>query len=497
MTVHEAIYDVLTRAPDANGIEFNGRWQKMRAFASLHTELNQRLNVMGLGAHARIGLVARNRPAHVGAFASLLATQRCVVMLYSSQSPEAIAADIRRLRLPLVIADADDWTPQTLEAAQDTGTAGIALSQNEHGLSAVAKLHDIGKDLLRIGDAAVAMELLSSGTTGPPKRVPLSVATFGQSARDSAATYASGRLDATVRPNVVFHPLGNVAGVTFVIPFLFEGRPIALLERFRLDSWLDAVRRHRPARTSLPPAVLRTLLDENVSKEDLGSFASIGVGAARLDPELQDQFESRYGIPLLAAYGATEFCGVVANWTPDLHREFGKLKRGSVGRARPGVRLRVVDPETDRELEPGAIGLLEAQIGRVDDGWIRTSDLAAVDTDGFLYLHGRADGAINRGGFKILPDDVARVLRQHAKVADAAVIGLPDLRLGAIPVAAVEPRDPADPPTVAELEAHARQSLVAYQVPARFLILEALPRNASWKVSLPELRQVFEQEGDA
>jgi long-chain acyl-CoA synthetase len=497
MTVHEAIHDVLTRAPDADGIEFHGRWHQMREFASLHADLDQRLNVMGLGAHTRVGLVARNRPAHVGAFASLLATQRCAVMLYSSQSAEAIAADIRRLRLPLVIADSEDWTPQTLEAARDIGTAGIGLSQDDGGLRAVAHPHGIGNNLSRTGDAAVAMELLSSGTTGPPKRVPLTVATFEQTARDSAATYASGRQDATLRPNVVFHPLGNVAGVTFVIPFLFEGRPISLLERFRLDSWLEAVRRHRPARTSLPPAVLRTLLDENVSKDDLASFASIGVGAARLDPELQDQFELRYGIPLLAAYGATEFCGVVANWTPDLYREFGKLKRGSVGRARPGVRLRVIDPETDRELGSGAIGLLEARVSRVDDGWIRTSDLAAMDTDGFLYLHGRADGAINRGGFKILPDDVATVLRQHAKVADAAVIGLPDLRLGAIPVAAVEPRDPADPPTVAELEAHARRSLVAYQVPARFLILAALPRNASWKVSLPELRQVFEQEGDA
>jgi long-chain acyl-CoA synthetase len=355
MTMHDRIREVLQGPGDANAIEFNGRWHRMHEFASLHAELDQQMNLMGLGAHARIGLVARNRPANVGAFASLMAAQRCVVMLNSSQSPEAIAADIRRLRLPLVIADREDWTPQSLAAARETGSAGIALSQNEAGLSAVTLLHDIGGDLPRTSDAAVAMELLSSGTTGPPKRVPLTVASFEQSVEDSAATYASGRQDVTVRPNVVFHPLGNVAGVTFVIPFLFEGRPIALLERFRLDSWLDAVRRHRPARTSLPPAVLRTLLDENVSKEDLASFASIGVGAARLDPELQDQFELRYGIPLLAAYGATEFCGVVANWTLDLYREFGKLKRSSVGRARPGVRLRVIDPETQRELAPGAI----------------------------------------------------------------------------------------------------------------------------------------------
>jgi acyl-CoA synthetase (AMP-forming)/AMP-acid ligase II len=236
---------------------------------------------------------------------------------------------------------------------------------------------------------------------------------------------------------------------------------------------------------------LRTLLDENIPKEDLGSFASIGVGAAALDPQLQDQFEQLYGIPLLAGYGATEFCGVVANWTPDLHRQFSKIKRGSVGRPRPDVSLRVVDP-SGCELPPGSIGVLEACVQRVSGEWIRTTDLAAVDDDGFLYLHGRADSAINRGGFKVLPEEVARVLRQHAKVADAAVIGIADSRLGQVPVAAVEPREGTDTPTEEELEAYARSKLTAYQVPVRFLVLDALPRNASMKVSLPALRKLLE-----
>jgi long-chain acyl-CoA synthetase len=492
MKMHERIRVALSQLPNAPCIEYNHRWHTVVELQTLRVSFDQQLTELGLGAHTRIGLIARNRPSHVGAFACLLASQRRVVMIYSAQSPEAIARDIGQLRLPAVIADTEDWTPLALEAAGNAGAAAIALSQREQGLTAEVVLNRIAPELMLPVDSSVAMELLSSGTTGAPKRVPLTVANFEQAANDAAATYASGRQDGVVRPSVIFHPLGNIAGVTFLIPFLFEGRPIALMERFRLQPWLELIRRHRPARASLPPAVLRALLDDHVPKEDLASFASIGVGAAALDPELQDQFEQRYGIPLLTGYGATEFCGVVANWTLDLYRRLGKSKRGSVGIARPGVILRVIDPETKAPLKTGVTGLLEAQLERVGEEWIRTTDLASIDADGFLYLHGRADGAINRGGFKVLPEEVARVLRRHDKVADAAVIGLSDLRLGAIPVAAVESREPDNPPTEAELEAFARVSLLAYQVPARFLIMAALPRNASMKVNLPQLRMLFE-----
>jgi long-chain acyl-CoA synthetase len=502
MQLHDTIRTVLTSNPDVSAIEFEGRWHPMREFGALLARLDELLSAYGLGAHTRIGLIARNRPAHVGTFGALLATQRCVVMIYSAQSAEAIANDVRKLRLPAVIADTEDWTAEVAAAARATGTLGFALMHDKRALLAVptagvlaAGALDLGMQGVHVQNAAdpgVAMELLSSGTTGAPKRVPLRVSTFEQAISDSVATYASGG-DIQHAPSIVFHPLGNVAGVTFVIPFLIGAQPIALLERFNLTSWLDAVRRHRPSRASLPPAILRTLLDRNIPKEDFASFAVIGVGAAALDPELQEQFEQRYGIPLLAGYGATEFCGVVANWTLDLYRQFGRVKRGSVGRPRPDVKLRVMDPEAGCELPVGRVGVLEARVLRVGDDWIRTTDLASIDEDGFLYLHGRADSAINRGGFKVLPEEVAHVLRQHAKVADAAVIGVADARLGQVPVAAVEPRAAAHPPTEQEIEAFARSRLLSYAVPVRFLIVDALPRNASMKVNLPELHRLFER----
>lgn len=491
MRLDEKIFASLHRQPDALAIEFEGRWWSWRDVDAVADQLRVDLLHAELGEGTRVGLVARNRPAQVAAFTGLLAARACVVMIYSAQSIESIATDIRRLRLPVVIADIQDWTPETVAAAKEVGSLGFALYQD--GISKPIQLLD---ELSRLSDQlkvkaepGVAMELLSSGTTGAPKRIPLAMRTYEQAVADSALVYASGRSTAT--PHVVFHPLGNVAGVTFLIPFVVQGQPVSLLEKFNLQDWLAAVRRHRPARTSLPPAVLRTILDENIPKDDLLSLASIGVGAAALDVSLQEEFEKRYGIPLLAGYGATEFCGVVANWTLDLYQKYGVAKRGSVGKPRPGVEMRVLHPETGAPCQSGEVGVLEALVDRVGPDWIRTTDLASIDADGFVFLHGREDGAINRGGFKVLPDEVAERLRGHPAVADAVVIGLHDPRLGQVPVAAVEIRSGMETPSAAELLDYARLKLVAYQVPIRIMVVPVLPRNPSMKVSLQAVRELF------
>lgn len=497
MELHEKIRRMLASQPDAPAIEFNGCWHPRYEFGLIADRLDAALSVHGHSPGTRVGLVARNRPPHLGAFAALLATRRCVVMINSAQDRQAIADDIGKLKLPVIIADREDWNAQTIAAASKAGVLGFALTHDpENPVVAVPGLEISSTNALSVGAPDVAMELLSSGTTGAAKRIPLLARTLDRAVSDAASVYASGIAEDGIPTNVVFHPLGNIAGVTFVMPFLVDGHPLALLERFHLDHWLEAVRRHRPARASLPPAVLRAILDEKVAREDLASFASIGVGAAPLDPELQEQFEHAYGIPLLAGYGATEFCGVVANWTLDLYREFGKIKRGSVGRPRPGVDLRIINPDAGEgessKVPINAPGLVEARVQRVGNAWIRTTDIGYIDGDGFLYLCGRADHAINRGGFKILPDEVARVLRQHPKVGDAAVIGIADTRLGQVPVAALEIRANAQAPSESELEAFARARLLAYQIPVRFLIVNALPRNLSMKVSVPQLARLFE-----
>jgi acyl-coenzyme A synthetase/AMP-(fatty) acid ligase len=480
----------LAEGGDAPAIAYQGRWRSWAWAAAFAKALDAALAAVGPGAP--VALVARNRPAHVAALAGLIAARRTTCMVYSAQSPAAIAADVARLRAPAVLADAEDWTSALTEAVASAGALGIALSDAEDGVRIVEAPRGGGD--FKAADPDVAFELLSSGTTGPPKRLPLSWAAIGSAVADAATTYAgSGRRDA---PIVSVSPLGNVAGVSYIVPALAYRQPMALLDKFTVEDWVRAVRDYRPVRAAIPAAAVRMVLDARPRREDLASLTLIAIGGSRIEPELQDAFEAAYGVPVLTALGATEFGGVIANWSLEDFRRLGAAKRGSVGRASPRVSLRVVDRESFVVLPPGEVGLLEAQVQRIGPDFIRTTDLASIDADGFVFLHGRADDAINRGGFKIVPEVVAQALRAHPAVADAAVVGLPDARLGEAPAAAVELREGVAASSEGELLSFLRERLPAYHIPVRIRIVEALPRNASMKVVTPAVKRLLGEEKD-
>ena len=130
---------------------------------------------------------------------------------------------------------------------------------------------------------------------------------------------------------------------------------------------------------------------------------------------------------------------------------------------------------------------------RVGPDWIRTSDLAVIDDDGFLFHRGRADGAIMRGGFKLLPETIERALVLHPAVSSAAVVGLPDPRLGQVPAAVVQLKPGLPTPTEAELEHHLREHVYATHVPAAWRFVDDLPLTTSFKIDRLALRKLFER----
>ena len=272
-----------------------------------------------------------------------------------------------------------------------------------------------------------------------------------------------------------------------------DGRLFCLLERFRLDDWVDAVRRHRPHTVSLVPTALRMVLEADLDPADLASIKSVISGTAPLSPEDADAFFLKYGVPVLVTYAATEFGGGVAGWNLADHQRYWAAKRGSVGRAHAGCELRIVDPDTGASLPADSPGVLEVKARQLGDelAWNRTTDLARIDADGFVWILGRADQAIIRGGFKVLPDDVRVALERDPRVRSAAVIGVDDPRLGAVPVAAVELRAGGEPVTPEQLLAEASNVLARYELPTRLQIVAELPRTASGKVDLPAVREML------
>jgi acyl-coenzyme A synthetase/AMP-(fatty) acid ligase len=340
----------------------------------------------------------------------------------------------------------------------------------------------------------VVVERLSSGTTGPPKRSMqtresmMNALALGERKEAGAD---QGPLTLKRSPSIVYRALAH-AGAFAVLLAFYSARPISLHEKFTAQSAIDAIRRHRPKVASFVPTMIKMLWDAQPPPEDLSSLIAIRTGTAPLDPDLQDRFEAKYGIPILVDYGATEFGGVAA-WTMADHKQFAKQKRGSVGRVVKGAKMRVVDQETGREITDGGMGILEVMVEKRATDWVATTDLAVIDEDGFLYIRGRSDDAIVRGGFKVLPEEVANVLRQHPAVLDAAVVGVPDERLGQAPVAVIELRPGHARPDEAELKAFARARLTPYQVPVGFKFTEKLPRSVSMKIIRPEVLKLAQQ----
>ena len=228
MGIEAKIQAAFRSNPADNAIAFGGGWVKWFEISQTAGAIDQALEHLHLKSGARVGLVARNRPPHVASFAALLARGRNAVMIYSAQSPDAIAADILRLRLAAVIADAQDWTPDALDAARAAGSLGIALTADKNRPVETVHVPQREGRIWQTGDPDIAMELLSSGTTGAPKRVALHRRTFELAVEDAAQVYAAAGSKAAA-PGIVFQPLGNIAGVTFLIPFLADAQPIVLL----------------------------------------------------------------------------------------------------------------------------------------------------------------------------------------------------------------------------------------------------------------------------
>ncbi len=337
----------------------------------------------------------------------------------------------------------------------------------------------------------VAVRMLTSGTTGPPKRVDLTYDMLAHSVIGPEADQLSAPTEVRHGVAIVNSPLVHIGGVFRILQCVAEARPFVLLERFELDRWAEAVRAHRPRAVSLVPTALRMVLHSDLPREDLASIRAVTSGTAPLSPDDSDAFTEKYGIPVLTSYAATEFGGGVASWTLADHQMYWHAKRGSVGRANPGAQLRVVT-DGGVPLAPGQIGLLEvkpAQLGP-SAGWMRTTDIARIDADGFLWIIGRADHAIIRGGFKVMPEEVRTAVESHPAVAGAAVVGRLDDRLGETPVAMVELREHRST-DAGEIVDYLRTRLARYEIPTEVAIVEEIPRTPSGKPDLNAVRRHF------
>ncbi|MCT7661219.1 class I adenylate-forming enzyme family protein [Mycobacterium deserti] len=340
-------------------------------------------------------------------------------------------------------------------------------------------------------DSDVALLQFTSGTTGPPKPVPLRHTTVLDLidrllSKLRGAKSSAAKPNRAPMPNLVPLSLSLWAGIYQVLFAFRAGSGVVLMDRFSPPEFAALVARHQLRSTVLPPAALTMLLHEE-SVTELTPLKIVRSITAPLSPVQARRFRDRFGVIVLNSYGQTELGGEVVGWSAADAREWGETKLGSVGRPLPGIDVTITDDEVmvrtpttaARKIDPAFLDRL------TDDGWFHTGDLGWFDEDGFLWLDGRVSDMINRGGLKVFPGTVEDVLLAADGVREAAVVGVPDERLGEVPWAFVARTEKGL--TEDDLISWCRQRLTPYRVPARVVFVEALPRNDVGKVVKREL----------
>ncbi|MBW0015251.1 class I adenylate-forming enzyme family protein [Mycobacterium sp.] len=335
-------------------------------------------------------------------------------------------------------------------------------------------------------DERDALVLFTSGTTGLPKAVAI---TGGQLAQRTQRISAPFRADAKPMVGMMCVPFFHVGGSLGVLGSLYSGNTLVVQKRFAAGEWLRLVSEHRVATTFLVPTMLQRILDQpDFAQTDLTSLVAIAYGAAAAPITLVRR--AMAALPHVAfanVFGQTETLGAYTTLLPDDHRD--PARAGSVGRPLPGVEVRVVDPATGNDVEPGTVGELWVKTRQnVTAGWLRTGDLARIDPDGYIFPTGRLSDTINRGGEKFGPIEVEEALRSHPAVSDVAVAGIADNELGQRVGAAVVACAPV---TLEELRAHCRESIAYFKMPERLAIVDDIPYNATGKVNRRQLAELI------
>jgi acyl-CoA synthetase (AMP-forming)/AMP-acid ligase II len=434
------------------------------------------LQAGGIGKGDVVGLLGPNSSEWGVAYHAILRAGAIVTPMYAMLAAEEIERQMANSKAKLLIDD-----PAGFVAEADPGATPERVEVDPEDLAVLP---------------------YSSGTTGLMKGVMLThrnlVANIEQAWNSMPLT------DEDVLVGLM--PFFHIYGQTVVLNMgLAKGSTIVTMPRFDLDQLLEIVERHGVTWLHIaPPIVLAFATAPGIDERDTSRLKMVISGAAPLDAELAQRAESRIGAPIRQGYGMTEL-------SPVSHKS--RLARieetppGSVGALIPNTEARLVDPATGEDVaegEEGEIWIRGPQVMRgylnndeataetlVEDGWLRTGDIARIDENGFTFIVDRLKELIKYKGHQVPPAELEAVLVSHPKVKDAGVIGVPMDDGGEAPKACVVAEDGLD---AEELMAYVAERVAPYKRIREIEFVEEIPKSASGKI----LRRVLrDQRSDA
>jgi len=395
-----------------------------------------------------------------------------------------------RLDRPLVVAD-----PAFAEAVGGDGREVVAT---QDWLARAAAAPPAAPGASARDDSEAAVLLFTSGTTAAPKCVILRHAHL-LSYVLTTVEFGSADPEDTVLVSV---PPYHVAAIGSALSNIYAARRAVYLPNFAPDAWLDLVRTEGVTSAMVVPTMLARIVEHlDGAPGDCPRLASLAYGGARMPaPVLAQALDTFPGTGFVNAYGLTETSSTITLLGPEDHRlavtsqdPDVRARLSSVGRPVPGIEVQIRD-EDDAVLPSGTVGELwvrgEQVSGEYQDqgsvldagGWFPTRDRARIDDGGYIFLDGRADDTIIRGGENISPAEVEDVLLEHPLVRETAVVGIPDAEWGERLVAVVVPADPAEPPGAESLRAFVRGRLRGSRTPDQVVFRDELPCTPTGKI---------------
>jgi long-chain acyl-CoA synthetase len=466
---------------------------------------------------------AELRAAAQRAAAAIRASKAAYAALLDVNSPAAPVAIFAAayagvpyvpLNYRLTAAELNELVARIAPAYLVTSAEYRALLQPRDDLEVVdrstfLKLPESGDSLPEPGDdpRAVAVQLFTSGTTGKPKAAILR--------HENLMSYIVGTVEFGAAEEddaiLVTVPPYHIAGISSVLSSTYACRRMVQLEGFDARAWLGAARAENVSNVFLVPTMLGRIVEHLAQSGEaaaLPALRAIAYGGGKMPlSTIQKAMELLPQVDFTNAYGLTETSSTVAVLGPEDHRAAAasddplvRKRLSSVGKPTGAVEIAIRD-EAGKPLKANEAGLVFVRGGQVSgeylslgsaldaDGWFSTRDRGYLDDEGFLFLEGRADDVIVRGGENISPGEIEDVLLSHPAVADAAVVAVPDEQWGEGVGAAVVLKQNARA-SVAELQELVKQRLRSSRVPQAIVFRDALPYNELGKV----LRRVVRQE---
>jgi fatty-acyl-CoA synthase len=480
----DSLGDAIAIGSETDGISYAGLRARARAGAA-RLAATDAANTVFLGG---------NGPAFpIALFASAFAGRPFVPVNY--RLPDGDLRRILERSVPAVAIVDDD----IVERARDID--GLDVIPVSAFLAACEKTDEAAAPE---GGGDIAILLFTSGTTGEPKAAVLRHANLTSYVM-STVEFLGAAFDG--QAGLISVPPYHIAGVSAVLTSIYAGRRMVQVHQFSPESWVEAAAAGSVSHAMLVPTMLGRVLDvlERTDRE-LPALRHLSYGGGRMPAPLIERAMKRLPqVDFVNAYGLTETSSTIAVLTPEDHRQClasddpdVRRRLGSVGKPLPILELQIT-AEDESPCAPGMLGEIWVRgeqvsgeyLGRKairDDGWFPTNDHGWMDEEGYLFVEGRLDDVIVRGGENISPGEIEDVLRRHPAIADVGVVGVPDDEWGEKIGAAVVAREPVD---AAALKDFVRARLRSTKAPEVVRFLDELPYNETGKLLRRTLKSEF------